>query len=120
MHLDMEGLPHPASELPFAPGGKKHPWYLDFAWWFSSLKTRQEVKVALEVQGGVYSKDGGGHRSIKGLVRGIFKHNALTLDGWQLLQVLPEQIEPRSTEGIDWIKAILLPHWATKDVLPLE
>lgn len=95
---------------------------MDFVWWFCLISDRREVKLALEVEGGVYQPAqkngkgaGGGHRSITGFNKNMEKYNALAVDGWLLLRVTPDHLQPRcSVQAIDWVAAILKPIWITK------
>lgn len=115
LHLRAAGLPIGGDEFKFHPTRK---WRVDFVWWFTLLETKQEIKLALEVEGGAYQKkntkgygEGGGHRSITGFDANLIKYNELAVQGWRLIRVTPEQITLRRTEGIDWISAILNPIW---------
>ena len=56
-------------------------WRFDFA-----CVTR---KVALEVEGGLFMRSGGGHRSVAGALRDIEKYNAATALGWRVIRCQP-------------------------------
>jgi len=56
-------------------------WRFDFA-----CVTR---KVALEVEGGIFMRSGGGHRSVTGSLRDIEKYNAATALGWRIIRCQP-------------------------------
>ncbi len=78
--LRASGLPEPEREFRFHPTRR---FRLDFAW--------PVVKLAVEVEGGIYR--GGGHTSVSGLKRDIAKSNALTLLGWRLLRFHGDQVK---------------------------
>lgn len=50
----------------------------------------EEFKVAIEVEGGVFTK--GAHGSITGILRDIEKYNLAAKDGWTILRTLPGKI----------------------------
>lgn len=106
MHLKRRGLPYAQAEFKFHPTKK---YSIDFAWWFCSVKTREEIKLAVEIEGGIYGDKGGGHRSITGFEANLLKYNALTEQRWWLLRFIPEQLEMRSTVAIDLISTFLVP-----------
>lgn len=108
MHLDRESLPRPEPEYRFHPPRK---WSLDFAWWFCSLETFEEVKIALEVEGGIYTK-AKGHRSVTNFEADLIKYNQLAIDGWRLIRVLPEHLQMKRMEAINWLEDILRPYWS--------
>jgi very-short-patch-repair endonuclease len=59
---------------------KFHPkrrWRLDFAW--------PEIKLAVEIQGGVHSRKRSGHTTGAGVQRDYDKNNAAVLLGWRVL-----------------------------------
>jgi hypothetical protein len=59
-------------------------WRFDFA--------NADLKVAFEIQGGMYSADSG-HRSFKGVQRDYEKGNAAALLGWTVFQVTSPMIK---------------------------
>jgi len=73
------GLPKPELEYQFDPNRKSR---FDFAW--------PEAKVALEVEGGVWSR--GAHGRGSGIVRDIEKYNRATRRGWRILRVIPANL----------------------------
>jgi len=80
---------------------KFHPtrrWRLDFAW--------PDVKIAVEVHGGIWLPDRGGHTSGSGRMRDMEKLNEATMHGWLVLEVASNHI--RSGEAIEWIKRLFL------------
>jgi len=56
------------------------------------LEDGKEVKIALEVHGGIYAKGNSGHTSAKGLLRDFDKSNLLQSLGWRLITVTPDQL----------------------------
>ena len=57
-------------------------WRFDYAW--------LEQKVALEVEGGVYTN--GRHTRGAGFIADMEKYNAATLLGWQVYRCTPQQL----------------------------
>jgi very-short-patch-repair endonuclease len=92
--MRLHGLPEPVRELRFHP---PRMFRLDFAW--------PDVKLAVEIEGGIYR--GGGHTSVKGLMRDIEKSNLLTMDGWRLLRFHGDQV--KSGEAVALIAQALAP-----------
>lgn len=107
MHLDDAGLPRPEPEYIFHASRK---WSLDFAWWFCVVETREEVKLALEVEGGTFRKHGG-HRGVSKFLSDKEKYNTLAIERWHLLRVFPAELDRRRNEGIDLVSAFLKPVW---------
>jgi very-short-patch-repair endonuclease len=79
-HIQLSGLPKPAREYRFHP---KRRWRFDFAW--------QLWKVAVEVDGGIYSR--GRHVRGSGFERDIEKRNAAVLAGWRVLHFTSRHIK---------------------------
>ena len=75
----LAALPEPTTEYRFAPPRK---WRFDFSW--------PAVKVALEVEGGVFVA--GRHSRGSGMVKDMEKYNAATLAGWRVFRVTPTQV----------------------------
>lgn len=73
------GLPVPLAEHRFNP---ERRWRFDYAW--------IEQKVALEVEGGVWS--GGRHARGKGFLGDMEKYNSATLLGWRVLRCTPDSL----------------------------
>lgn len=61
-----------------------------------------ELKLAIEVQGGIWAKGNSGHSSGKGIQRDMDKSTLANLNGWTLIQVTPGQLMTKDT--IDMIK----------------
>lgn len=90
----LAGLPIPVSEYTFHPTRK---WRFDHAF--------MDAKLAVEVEGGVFLKDGGRHTRGAGFRKDTEKYaNALIL-GWRVLRVLPEQID--DGQALTWCDRIL-------------
>lgn len=93
LHCRAYGLPEPALEHKFHP---TRGWLLDAAW--------LDRKLAVEVEGGIWSKAGGkpcqlcgqapkgAHGRGKGILRDMEKANALAEMGWALLRFTPQQV----------------------------
>ena len=77
-------VPAPTPEFVFHPTRK---WRLDYAW--------PARKLALEVEGGVWS--GGKHGRGSGIVKDMEKANGLALLGWRLLRVTPSELPQNAT-----------------------
>lgn len=75
------GYPRPQEEFAFHCTRK---WRFDFAW--------PEKKLALEVDGGIWQRGGGGHSHPLGIERDIEKYNAAALIGWRILRYAPEEL----------------------------
>ena len=59
-------------------------WRLDFA--------LPEIKLGLEVDGGIWQKGGGYHSHPTGIIANMEKKNAAALLGWRVLCFTPEQV----------------------------
>ena len=81
--LEASGIPAPVREHKFLAG---RGWRFDFAW--------PERKVAVEIEGGVWSK--GRHTRGSGYINDMDKYNWATLEGWKLLRFLPDQLDKTS------------------------
>lgn len=86
-------LPLPTREFRFH---KTRLWRFDFCWEAPLLK------IALEVEGGVYIQ--GRHQRTGGFIGDIEKYNQATIYGYRLLRFTPKQIE--SLEALDTIKEL--------------
>lgn len=77
--LKAERLPLPVAEHRFHPTRK---WRFDFAW--------PEYMVALEVEGGVWTK--GRHTRASGYIKDMEKYSEAAILGWVVLRVIPSEI----------------------------
>lgn len=75
-----EGWPEPVAEQRLIPGRR---FSCDLVW--------ESERVVCEIQGGVWLPRGG-HTGGKGQIDDMFKFNELTLRGWKVLQVTPQQV----------------------------
>lgn len=62
------------------------------------------LKIAIEIQGGVWAKGNSGHSSGTGIMRDMDKATKANLEGWTLIQVIPTDIEKQPGKVIDLIK----------------
>lgn len=77
-------------------------WRFDFAW--------PKHRVALEVEGGAFSK--GRHTRGSGFVKDLEKYSEAAALGWLIIRVTPQQLyEPRT---FNWIKSAIAQHPCTK------
>jgi hypothetical protein len=83
------GLPDPIPEHSFHP---TRGWRFDFF-----FQTTTGRKVALEVEGGVFRKNGGAHSSISGILRDIEKYNEAAKMGIFVYRVLPKDLYSQRT-----------------------
>lgn len=90
--LDQHSLPLPVTEHRFDPSRR---WRLDFAW--------PKFKVALEVQGGIWTR--GRHTQGAALLNEWEKLNAAAMAGWRVLFVQPVDLNRATT--IFMLKQIL-------------
>lgn len=63
-------------------------WRIDFAW--------LDLRLAVEIQGGIWRKSGGAHSHPTNIVRNITKYNALAALGWRLLQFPTDDVQSGS------------------------
>lgn len=91
----------PVVEFEFHP---EHKYRFDYCW--------PAVKVALEVEGGLFGgKDAkgrqykGAHSSISGMLRDLAKYNGAAIHGWRVLRVTPDQLFTQGT--VDMLVAVL-------------
>lgn len=80
-----------------------HPvreWRFDVAW--------PDQKVAIEIQGGTYSRVRGAHSRPRGQSRDFEKINAAQLAGWRVIQFDAKALSAkRINDSVDLVKAIL-------------
>lgn len=74
-------LPMPEKEVRFHPSRK---WRFDYGW------TAQ--KVAVEIEGGIWTPGGGRHNRGKGMLGDIEKYNAGTAMGWRIFRTTPQTL----------------------------
>lgn len=77
-----------------------HPTRL---WRFDFAIMREGVKLAIEVEGGLFSN--GRHNRPKGMIADMEKYNAASSLGWVLMRFTPAQV--RKLEALDAIRAFL-------------
>ena len=82
--LQERGLPCPQPEHRFHDTRK---WRLDFAW--------EEEKVALEVEGGVWTR--GRHTRGSGFLKDVQKYNEVALHGFVLIRTVPDDLLTEDT-----------------------
>ena len=92
------GLPEPIPEYRFAWETIRRRWRIDY---YFEYKDR---KVALEVEGGVWTS--GRHVHPSGFLKDMEKYNALTLHGIFLLRTTPAELMSEKTVGI--LRSVLL------------
>lgn len=85
--LDAARLPRPLAEHRFHP---TRQWRWDYAW--------PDHRVALEQQGGVWSR--GRHGRGSGIVKDMAKFSAGACLGWRLLLVEPRDLPTRDTMAL--------------------
>lgn len=95
--LRLNGLPGGVREYPFAESLKRK-WRFDFAW--------PEVKVALEVEGGQWSRTAGRHQRGKGMEKDIEKYNMAALLGWVVIRASTDMVN--DNRAADVVRAALL------------
>lgn len=88
------GLPTPISEYTFHPLRK---WRFDFAF--------VDAKIALEIEGGAFLKDGGRHTRGAGFRNDLEKYAEAAILGYRVIRVLPEQVE--NGQALTWIERAL-------------
>ena len=82
--LQERGLPCPEPEHQFHDSRK---WRIDYAW--------ADEKVALEVEGGVWTR--GRHTRGSGFVKDMEKYNEVALHGFTLVRVVPDDLLTEDT-----------------------
>jgi hypothetical protein len=91
----------------FYPQHKFHPtrkWRFDFAWDIDhTMYDFGRKKIAVEVQGGVWS--GGGHVTGSGYTKDCEKLNEAQILGWDVLYITSSMV--RDGSGIDYLKRLL-------------
>ncbi len=64
-----------------------------------------ELKIGIEVNGGVWAKGNSGHSSGKGIMRDYDKSNLAQSLGWKVLTVVPAQI--KNYEALDLLRKLI-------------
>ena len=90
-----EGL-NPMPEYKFH---EKRRWRIDYYF------EREEKKVALEIEGGIYTK--GRHTRGSGFEKDMEKYNELSKHGIYLIRYQPKDLDTRPGEVIEMVKEIL-------------
>lgn len=85
-----EGIPTPTHEFHYAKPERK--FRADFAW--------PALRILLEVQGGVYTRQA--HGSISGVLKDNERSNEANIRGWCLLRVLPRDLYSPATADLLW------------------
>ena len=80
--IDARDWPLPSQEFPFHPTRK---WRFDFAW--------PDHKLALEYEGGQWSKDPTRHRTGTGYATDCEKYSEAALLGWRVLRVTRSHVD---------------------------
>lgn len=91
-HIKALNLPPPQREYAFDDGRK---WRFDFAW--------PCIKVAVEVEGGLYHQ--GRHNTRSGMVADMVKYNAAAIAGWCVLRYDSQAVN--NGTAIDQIERVL-------------
>lgn len=87
------GLPAPETELAFAKSiGRR--WRFDVAW--------PALKLAVEIDGGVFLQSGGRHSRGAGYRADCEKMAEAAILGWTVLRFLPEHV--KSGQALGWIE----------------
>lgn len=69
------------------------------------LSNSTPIKIAIEVNGGVWAKGNSGHSSGKGILRDYEKANKLQSLGWKLITITPDQM--LTNETVELINNVL-------------
>ena len=83
------GLPAPTLEHQFARAALGRQWRIDLAW------PADDLRIALEVEGGIYAPGGGAHQRVgRGgrYLSDMEKYNTLAVWGWVLIRVTYDMI----------------------------
>ncbi len=84
------GIPQPVAEFRFC----ERMWRFDYAW---PIKETNAIKVALEIDGGVYTH--GRHTRGKGFIKDQAKFNRAAVLGWVVLHCVPADVESGAIFG---------------------
>lgn len=89
LHCEAFGIPIPTMEFRFHPNRR---WRVDYAW--------PGLKLAVEVEGGVFIPGGSRHSRGAGYRNDLDKYNELAIMGWTVLRFLPEQVKTGEAAGV--------------------
>jgi very-short-patch-repair endonuclease len=89
-----KGYPEPEREYRFDP---KRKFRFDFCW--------RDYKLALEIEGGVYSH--GRHLQPKGYTKDVEKYNLAVINGFKLLRFTGEMLDKDPVGCIEMVKGML-------------
>ena|SRR3990167_7384615 len=88
---------------------EKRKWRFDYAW--------PQLKIALEVEGGIYKRKGGKrcrfcgqtpqgrHNTVKGFLGDMEKYNMASMAGWTVIRTTPEKLLTKETA--DMVLAVI-------------
>lgn len=65
---------------------------MDFAW--------PDIKLGVEMQGGIYSREKSGHSSIPGMKRDMEKNNLAQVNGWLLIWIEPNNVTKKNADQL--------------------
>lgn len=99
MQLSANNIHHWEREYRFVlPGGQSGAgWKFDFAF--------PDVKVAIEIEGGIWRPGGGAHSRPQNIERDIKKYNAALRMGWAVYRLTPEMV--KSGSELDNIEGLI-------------
>ena len=89
LHCKAFGIPVPTTEFRFHPTRR---WRVDYAW--------PDLKLAVEVEGGVFIPGGSRHSRGAGYRNDCEKYNEVASMGWGVLRFLPEQVKNGEAAGV--------------------
>jgi very-short-patch-repair endonuclease len=70
--------------------GEEHKFHPERRWKFDFVITGP--KIAIEIEGGIWVKGGGGHNRGKAFLDDMEKYNHAVLLGWKVLRFSPQQV----------------------------
>lgn len=100
--LSMAGIPDPEREFRFV---ETRRFRFDYAW--------PAVRMAVEVEGGIFMRGGGRHNRGAYMLTDMEKYNLAAENGWTLLRYTPQQVI--SSEAVGQIYATMRRRQATLD-----
>lgn len=69
---------------------EEHPFHPERKWRFDVAIP--SLKIAVEIEGGIWKEGGGAHSRPANILRDIEKYNAAIMEGWKVLRVVPEDL----------------------------